>query len=191
MVVKTPRVPFNDAVMAKVVVVTGKDKLRSNTLQFTFTPVPSVVDGGMFYHNPPPNPMECVQYSRLSPCYSPQPSTPSSVGCVTAEDDLGSYIPSTPPASALEGLLDVCVQQLDKHAEEKFLLTASLPADSSTLAVQELDEKVLPTVVLSSDANPLNLFNKNDNSILPPTILLPAESAVQPTVTLDINMNVN
>ena len=190
MVVKTPRVPYNEAVVAKVVMVTGKDKLRSNTLQFTF--IPSVVDR-MLYHNPPQSSMECMTpYSRLSPCYSPQPSTPSSVGCVAAEDDLSTYIPSTPPANALEGLLDVCVQQLDQNAEEKFLLTAALPEDPSSLAVQELDEKALPTVVLSSDANPLDLLNKNDNSILPPTILLPTESVVhQRGVTLDININVN
>ena len=177
---KTPRVPYNEQIVSYVVVVTGKDKMKSNALRFTF--IPSGADA-MFYQKPSKSPMEYIPpYSRLSPCYSPQPSTPSSVGCFPADEDL-PFLPSTPPANALEGLLDMCAQRLDKDAEEKILQTAVLPADSTTLAVQDLDEKQLPTVVVASD-------DLNNEEILPPTILLPTESVLHgQAVTLDMNIN--
>ena len=184
---KTPPVPFSEQVVSYVVVVTGKDKMISNALPFTFLPAALCVADGMFYQKPSKSPMECVApYSRLSPCYSPQPSTPSSTGCFTAEDDGHlPFFPSTPPASAFEGILDMCAQQLDKNAEEEILQTAVLPADSTSLTMQELDEKELPMVILAPDAE----LDKNEENILPPTILLPAQSVVhQPAVTMDMNL---
>ena len=180
---RTPKVPYNEQVVSYVVVVTGKDKMKSNALPFTFIPTGTVADG-VFYQKPSKTPMECLPaYSRLSPCYSPQPSTPSSAGCYPTEDDL-PFFPSTPPANELEGILDMCAQQLDKNAEEKILQTAMLPADSSSLAVQELDEKPLPTVVLAPDD-----LDKNEENLLPPTIVLPAESVIHGPAALDININ--
>lgn len=178
LVVKTPSVPFTEQVVANVVVVTGKDKMRSNTLPFTFIPngAPAI-----FYHKPTDSSMDCpLQYSRLSPCYSPQPPTPSSAGCFTAEDL--PFYHSTPPANELEGLLDICAQQLDEKAEEKILPTAVLSADSSSLAVEELDEKELPTVVTlppnTSCLDIQDLDKNNKENILPPpsAILFPPES---------------
>lgn len=158
--------------------VTGKDKMKSNGLPFTF--IPAGADG-VFYQKPSKSPMEYISYSRLSPCYSPQPSTPSSAGCFPPEEDF-LFLPSTPPANALEGILDMCAQQLDKNAEEKILQTAVLP---TTLAMQDLDEKQLPTVIVAPDD-----LDNNEENILPPTILLPAEPALQgPAVTLDVNIN--
>lgn len=76
----------------------------------------------------------------------------------------------------------MCAQQLDKNAEEKILQTAVLP---TTLAMQDLDEKQLPTVIVAPDD-----LDNNEENILPPTILLPAEPALQgPAVTLDVNIN--
>ena len=179
---KTPRIPYNERVVSHVVVVTGKDKLKSNALPFTFVPSGDRV----VYQKPSKSPaMEYISYSRLSPSYSPQPSTPSSVGCFPVEEDF-PFFPSTPPANALEGILDLCAQRLDKTAEEEILQTAVLPADSTTLAVQDLDEKQLPTVVVGSDD-----LDKNEENILPPTILLPAAESILhgSAVSLDININ--
>lgn len=124
----------------------------------------------------------------LSSCYSPQPPTPSTSGCFTA-DDL-PFFPSTPPATELEGILDACAQRLDKQAEEKILPTAVLPIDPSVLAVQGLDEKELPTVILPPSSLDMEELASNEDSVLPPTILLPAESAVhQPIGRVDLNTN--
>lgn len=158
--------------------VTGKDKLRSNTLQFTF--IPNGAHPGIFYQAPVKSPVECIvpqSSTRLSPCYSPQPPTPSSTGCFTA-DDL-PFFPSTPPANAFEGMLDICVQQLDQRAEEELLLTAVLPAVSSSITVQELDEKEEPVpVVLPANSSCFDL-QELDKQVLPPppTILLPVDSS--------------
>ena len=175
--VKTPRVPYSDQVTSQVVVITGKDKMRSNTLPFTFLPAAT----GAMYHKPSRSPMECVAppCSRLSPSYSPQPPTPSSA---VWGDDL-PFFPATPPANALEGILDMCVQQLDKQVEEEILPTAVLPADASSLTV---DEKELPTGLLASPCN----VQQSDDGILPTTIFLPTSASLhQPAIHLDMNIN--
>lgn len=180
LVVKTPKVPFNDKVLSHVVVITGKDKMKSNPLPFTFIPTGApLVPPGVFYQKPSKSPM--------SLCYSPQPPTPPSATVFTA-DDL-PFVPCSPPANEFEGMLDICAQQLDKHAEEKILPTAALPADSSSLTVQGLDENVVlpPNSPSSLDMQELA---KNESSIIPPTILLPAVSAVhQPAIFVDVNIN--
>lgn len=180
LVVKTPKVPFNDKVLSHVVVITGKDKMKSNPLPFTFIPTGApLIPPGVFYQKPSKSPM--------SLCYSPQPPTPPSATVFTA-DDL-PFVPCSPPANEFEGMLDICAQQLDKHAEEKILPTAALPADSSSLTVQGLDENVVlpPNSPSSLDMQELA---KNESSIIPPTILLPAVSAVhQPAIFVDVNIN--
>ena len=172
---KTPRVPYSEQVMAQVVVVTGKDKMKSNSLPFTFIPT------GMMYHKPPNSPMETLpppSSSRLSPCYSPQQSPTPVWG-----DD---FFPSTPPVNALEGLLDMCAQQLDKQAEEKILSTAVLPSGTSSFTV---DEKELPTGLLPPPCN-VTICQQNEDGMLPPTILLPVEASLhQPNIHLELDIN--
>ena len=175
--VKTPRVPYTERVMSQVIVVTGKDKMKSNSLPFMFIPT------GTMYHKPSRSPKECVPppHSRLSPCYSPQPPTPSSA---VWGDDL-PFFPSTPPANALEGILDMCAQQLDKQVEEEILPTAVLPADTSSLTV---DEKELPTGLVPPPCNIAISQQSDDSSMLPPTIFLDA-TFHQPVIHLDMNTN--
>jgi len=166
--VKTPSVPFTERVVAYVVVVTGKDKLRSNSLPFTFVPNGAhPVATGMLYQQPLRSPVECiVQSSRLSPSYSPRPPTPSSVGCFTADSP---FFPSTPPANELEGILDVCALQLDQHAEEEILPTAVLPLELNPLVMEELNEKEELPIALS----PAVSTSLDKENVAPPTIVLP------------------
>lgn len=174
--------------MAHVVVVTGKDKLRSNTLLFTFVPNGAhPVATGMLYQQPLRSPGECItQSSRLSPSYSPQPPTPSSgsVGCFTLDSP---FYPATPPANIFEGILDVCAQQLDQQAEEEILSIAVLPLDSNPLVMDELNEKEELPIVLSPGVS--TSFDKklDKENVTPPTIVLPEDSSSQP---FHFNLNI-
>ena len=125
---KTPRIPFNEQVESRVVVVTGKDKLRSNSLPFLFTP--AAASTWNYNQRPSPSPPPFIPHqqkmARLSPSYSPQPRTPPS----SSLPDMFSH---SPAANDFQRELDLCAQQLDCTAEVKILAGVnSLPMQGTS-----------------------------------------------------------
>ena len=130
---RTPKIPFNEQVQSHVVVVTGKDKLRSNSLPFLF--IPSAAPTMYYNQRPSPSPPPFVppqqKMARLSPSYSPQPRTPPSAS--RYQQDMFGDIACSPVSSTFEQTLDFCAEQLDLNAEVKILAGVdSLPMQGTS-----------------------------------------------------------
>lgn len=133
---KTPKIPYNEQVQSQVVVVTGKDKLRSNSLPFLF--VPAHICTPYFKSYSPSPPPFVPKMATLSPSYSPQPRTPPFV-------DVFANMTSSPAAIDFRQTLDECAYQLNSKAEEEILAVVdSLPMQGTTQSYEPSNKTTYP-----------------------------------------------